>query len=249
MLVLSCIKRLIGGLLLLGVSGIVSAGAELQLTPEKINLGSAMHSDQVPGQFSIHNSGDAILQVLEVKSSCGCAVTNFKAGMLMPGESMEVNFTVDTTGKMGEIRKSIEVTTDAPIEPQKEILIYLDVKLQEHQQMDRSAIFKGDCAACHAEPALYRVDQELFESVCYMCHGHYGLGGHAQRINDFFYLTQKSDDFFRKAIREGIEGSSMPAFAKEFGGPLDEEQIESLVKLIRWWESGFVFRENEERMK
>jgi hypothetical protein len=39
-----------------------------------------------------------------------------------------------------------------------------------------------------------------------------------------------NEEHWRKWIKSGRQGSMMPAFAKAEGGPLSDEQVESLVK-------------------
>ncbi|MFM1941356.1 MAG: hypothetical protein RI897_338, partial [Verrucomicrobiota bacterium] len=35
---------------------------------------------------------------------------------------------------------------------------------------DRQAVFRGDCARCHATPAEGKMGRELFQAVCAVCH-------------------------------------------------------------------------------
>lgn len=227
--------------------GMAEAKPLMTLSTEKVDLGTVFYGGQADGTFLITNEGDSVLTIESLKPSCGCTVANFSTGEIFPGEMKEVHFTIDTTGKVGDIKKNIVILSDDVQQPKRIVDIFIHVQLVEHQEMDKSAIFKGDCAACHAEPAQYRVDEELFEMVCYMCHGHYGLGGGATRINEFSYLTKRDDSYLRKVISEGITERGMPAFSNKLGGPLDDEQIESLVSLMRWWEEGYLFRENAKR--
>jgi mono/diheme cytochrome c family protein len=68
---------------------------------------------------------------------------------------------------------------------------------------------------------------------CAGCHGADGHFGGALPLNNPAYLALVDDASIRKAIANGISGTSMPAFAVSSGGLLTEEQISVIVKGIR----------------
>jgi len=73
----------------------------------------------------------------------------------------------------------------------------------------------------------------LFQQNCSGCHGAEGHHGAALPIADPVYLALADDALLRKVITNGIQGTSMPAFARSAGGMLTENQIEVLVHGIR----------------
>lgn len=243
------IKQLLSFLLLSLISFTCVAvdAPEIVLSGKKIDLGVVKHGEVVQGSFSVINNGNKVLDVTGIDASCGCTVIDFQPSQIEAGATESFNFSVDTFGKIGEVRKKITVRSNDPENPEAELYVYMRIQMADHESVDSSVIFKETCEFCHAQPAKGKRGEELFEAVCYMCHGHYGLGGIAQRINDFGYVSNYGDDYFKKVITEGVAGTSMPGFSKEKGGPLDDEQIESLVKLMRWWEEGYVFKQNELR--
>jgi mono/diheme cytochrome c family protein len=95
---------------------------------------------------------------------------------------------------------------------------------------DHQAVFRGDCARCHAEPAKGKLGKELYVAVCGICHD-------AEHRADMVPVLGKSDQahnpaYWRTWITFGKPGSLMPAFAQSLGGPLDREQIESLAAYL-----------------
>jgi len=233
---------------LLGQTGMAAGIAKVHISNQKVDLGEVMHSEFAEGSFLLGNSGNAPLKVMEIKSSCGCTVVDFEPGTIIaPGQKKAIKVSVDTIGKVGEIRKKLTVISNDPLTPELDMFVYVRVKLADHESPDRSAIFKNTCRYCHSEPAKDQLGEALFESVCYMCHGHYGLGGVARRINNFAYISNNDDEYFRRVIADGVPDSSMPGFSSSKGGPLSDEQVDSLVTLMRWWEEGYVFKKNEMR--
>ncbi len=214
--------------------------------PQRIvDLGISPPGLKPSGKFIIGNTGSAHLNIIELKPSCGCTVAEPETKTIAPGDEVVVAVTIDPRGKGGSYLKTVTVETDDPEEPVVEVVITGEVSITEHgETLERSVIFTGKCASCHAEPASGKKGEPLFEAVCAMCHGHYGLGGPAARINDLKFLESNDDSYIRATIENGVPGTSMPAFAEDAGGPLDAAQIDSLVELIRWWEQGYVFKDN-----
>jgi mono/diheme cytochrome c family protein len=95
---------------------------------------------------------------------------------------------------------------------------------------DRQAVFKGECAKCHVEPAAGKTDLALYQAACGICHDSHNR---ASMVPDLRALKHPTDrDHWLKWITFGRPGSLMPAFAQSEGGPLTEEQIDSLVSYL-----------------
>ena len=92
---------------------------------------------------------------------------------------------------------------------------------------DRQAVFKGECAKCHAEPALGKSGRELYVAVCGICHDD---GHRASVVPDLQALKFKPNaQYWRTWITFGKATTMMPGFAQAEGGPLTAAQINSLV--------------------
>jgi mono/diheme cytochrome c family protein len=87
-----------------------------------------------------------------------------------------------------------------------------DIELKPQEVRDFAVIYKQNCAGCH---------------------GNNGKGNTALALANPVYLAIANDDAIRSAIATGIRGSLMPAFAKNAGGTLTDEQIEILVREMR----------------
>jgi cytochrome c oxidase cbb3-type subunit 3 len=73
----------------------------------------------------------------------------------------------------------------------------------------------------------------LYATNCAGCHGAEGKGGAAQSLRDPLYLAIADDATIRRVVRNGVPGTSMPAFAQSAGGMLTDEQIDAIVDGIR----------------
>ncbi len=90
------------------------------------------------------------------------------------------------------------------------------------------------------EAALLRQQTEaaergakLYSEFCSTCHGVQGEG----KVGPALKGTQLDVKTLQKFIVRGVPGTAMPAWGKEDGGPLHQQQITDLVAFIKNWES------------
>ena len=72
--------------------------------------------------------------------------------------------------------------------------------------------------------------------LCGPCHGPEGRGyvaDHAPSLVNPTFLESASNDFLRRSIASGRPGTSMGAYGKAYGGPLDDAAIDGLVAFLR----------------
>jgi mono/diheme cytochrome c family protein len=100
----------------------------------------------------------------------------------------------------------------------------------ELSRVDRQAVFKGDCAACHAAPAHGKAGEELFQAVCAICHE---SAHRATMVPDLAMAkpnTIRDEAYWASWIKVGKPNTLMPGFSGDpaIGGPLSAEQINAL---------------------
>jgi mono/diheme cytochrome c family protein len=74
----------------------------------------------------------------------------------------------------------------------------------------------------------------LYASNCMVCHGPNGEGRIGATLDQVF-ATIDTDTFLTEAISRGVEGSMMPAWSTNFGGPLTPDEIQDIVAYIESW--------------
>jgi cytochrome c oxidase cbb3-type subunit 3 len=75
---------------------------------------------------------------------------------------------------------------------------------------------------------------QLYDENCLVCHGPNGEGRvGATLAKDFPSI--RPDLRVKAVIDRGVEGSVMPAWNQEFGGPLTESDVNDLVSFILIW--------------
>lgn len=73
----------------------------------------------------------------------------------------------------------------------------------------------------------------LYGMHCAGCHGADGRLGPAPPLNDALFLAVAPGEALRQVISHGREGTLMPAFGQEAGGPLTPKQVGILVETMQ----------------
>jgi mono/diheme cytochrome c family protein len=199
-------------------------------------------------KFWFTNTASEDVQIIRVQSSCFCTVAKLPSTpwRILAGTNSSIDVQMDLAGKSGEVTKMVTVDSTAGrqqllvktvITPGQPAATMNDADRLKNMQTalaDRQVVFKkAECASCHADPAKGIVDgAQLYTSVCGICHD---AEHRASTVPDLKNLPHPTDAaHWRTWIANGRAGSMMPAFAKSEGGPLDDQQIEAIVKhLVR----------------
>jgi len=73
----------------------------------------------------------------------------------------------------------------------------------------------------------------LYARNCAGCHGTDGKGGAAIGLANAVYLTIADDATIRRVTADGVQGTTMPAFAQHSGGMLSDRQIDVIIQGMR----------------
>lgn len=80
---------------------------------------------------------------------------------------------------------------------------------------------------------------DLYGRICAVCHGPGGEGYKADQAPAIYhpdFLTTVSDIYLREVIKNGRRGSTMSAWWKLRGGPLEDADVDALIALLRSWQ-------------
>lgn len=82
----------------------------------------------------------------------------------------------------------------------------------------------------------YAVGAESFGRYCALCHAADATGyaaDHAPSLVSSTFLESASNEQIARGIREGRPGTAMAPYAKARGGPIDDDEIESIITFLR----------------
>lgn len=116
-------------LILLPVLGLCAEGPRprLEVQHPSHDFGKVFQGSKVEHVFVFDNTGDAPLQILKVKSSCGCTAALVSEQTIAAGKTGEVRATFDSTNFTGVVQKKIYLQTNDSISPSKELTLYGEV--------------------------------------------------------------------------------------------------------------------------
>jgi len=87
------------------------------------DFGQVREGDVLKHEFIFENTTGRDLQIKDVNTSCGCAVSDVKKRMLTVGESTSLDVKFNSKGYSGEVKQYIYVITDDPEEPLSKFVI------------------------------------------------------------------------------------------------------------------------------
>ena len=202
--------------------------------------------------FAITNVSSSNLVITAARTSCGCTVAKLPSvpWVLKPGDHGEIIADVDVRKKVGVLNKTVTVETMSGFkvfmtrthiphlangDPSQFPNSSSDRAVDRARNLalaaaDRQAVFKGDCATCHVEPAKGKMGEELFAAACNICHDGPTRASMVPELVTSKVPRDKA--YWQTWITEGKQGGVMPAFSLAKGGPLSDSQIDSLVEFL-----------------
>jgi hypothetical protein len=204
---------------------------------------AAADQTQAHFTFNLTNVSAGNVAIVNVHPSCGCTTAQLPPmpWLLAPGANGQINLTVNLAGKSGTLFKTVNIATDKgskTLTLQIKILPPVVPTLSDADRIrgmalakvDRQAVFKNDCATCHAIPGNGKYGMALYNAVCAVCHD---SEHRATMVPDLHTLkVPTNDQFWRIWIAHGKPGSLMPAFSTTDGGLLNDMQIASLAAYL-----------------
>ena len=98
--------------LLLTTGGNAAAAGKLTVAwAETVDLGAYPSWESRVAQYVLVNSGDADLEILDVRNSCGCATVGFTKKTLPPGESSTLDVRILPSSIFGNFQKATYIRT------------------------------------------------------------------------------------------------------------------------------------------
>ncbi len=106
--------------------------ARIEITPKTHDFEEITFGDVVEYDFIVENTGNKVLEIDRIATSCPCAQAEVEKEAIEPGEEIKLFVSYDS-GAMGshgkgEQERIIYVRSNDPITPQEEVIIYANVK-------------------------------------------------------------------------------------------------------------------------
>ncbi len=93
-------------------------GPQLTVSETMHEFGREPQGETLRHDFTLTNTGDAVLHITDVKPSCGCTTTGEWPHTLAPGASGTLPIKIDTAHFSGPIVKTLSIVSDDPAHPE-----------------------------------------------------------------------------------------------------------------------------------
>ncbi|MEX0966822.1 MAG: DUF1573 domain-containing protein [Bacteroidia bacterium] len=108
-------KNLLGLLLLMTMSfSVYGQKAVAEYTEDSHDFGTITEGTQAKHVFTVKNTGNADLMIVNVRPSCGCTTPSWTREPIAPGKTGTITAVFNSSGRPGNFHKSITVTTNEP---------------------------------------------------------------------------------------------------------------------------------------
>lgn len=219
-------------------------GPKIEVSEIDHDFGKVEQQTKAETTFILTNVGTDTLQIMSANPSCGCTAAVLDAKLLAPGKTSRLKVTFDPHNKAeGPFTKVITLVSNSVVSPQKQIRIHGMIyrsKLAHKEVMHLDGVFQGNCASCHVDKGKGELGAKLYEADCAICHGSKADNKPGPDITSDDMLNIPPAKL-RTIIAEGRANTNMPAFHTKYKGPLNDDEIASIVDYIG------AFKKNLER--
>jgi len=100
----------------------------IKFEEETFDAGEAWEGEKVSHTFSFKNTGEAVLLIKKVKTSCGCTAAILSSKEIAPGLTGEIKATFNTKRFRGKQSKTVYVSSNDPKHPTIQLKLQATVK-------------------------------------------------------------------------------------------------------------------------
>jgi len=130
MLIIACL-----GILLFASDGpsaqeiVVNKASKINIKPKSWDFGKITEPEVISRDFEVKNTGNDILTIKNITTSCGCTSVSISLKDISPGHSATLNVKVDTQqiNSSGKSIRHVYIESNDPQEPTKEISVTLEL--------------------------------------------------------------------------------------------------------------------------
>jgi hypothetical protein len=105
----------------------VSPDPRLVVDREQHDFGSIPPTETVEAVFTVSNTGGKTLEITKIQTSCGCTAGMMDSQSILSGKSSRLRVTYDPRGKNGPQHRVLTLSTNDPLNPQKQLGIHANV--------------------------------------------------------------------------------------------------------------------------
>lgn len=101
---------------------------KLKLSKNQHDFGKVEEGKLVEVKIGLKNTGNGILDITDVKSSCGCAAALVSSKKLKSGESGNIRIELDTANREGVLTRTVTIYSNDPTAPNQVITLTANIQ-------------------------------------------------------------------------------------------------------------------------
>lgn len=119
-------------------------GPRIQFDDDAFDFGTLYQREKTSHEFMFENVGDAVLDIVAVKSNCGCAAAVASSDALAPGEQGAISCTVSAGTLRGDLTKHVYVDSSDPTQPR--VTLTITGKIKQEIEVNPPGVYIGRMA-------------------------------------------------------------------------------------------------------
>jgi beta-lactamase regulating signal transducer with metallopeptidase domain len=124
-------------------------GPRITFESETHDFGQVSPGSKSAGEFKFTNTGDAVLKVKKIKTSCGCTVARLTKKEYAPGESGTITVTYSASKSPGKASKRVNVPTNDMTRPRIPLTVKATIAFIVQPKPERlKLLLKAENAGC-----------------------------------------------------------------------------------------------------
>ncbi len=109
---------------------VVNKASKINIKPESWDFGKITEPKVISRDFEVKNTGNDVLTIKNIATSCGCTTVSISSKDISPGHSVTFNVKIDTRqiNSSGKSTRYVYVESNDPQEPTKAISVSLELE-------------------------------------------------------------------------------------------------------------------------
>lgn len=101
--------------------------AKLVLDKNQFDFGNIEEGKVVDVKIGFKNTGQAQLEIIDVKTSCGCTAALLSSKKIAPNQSGNIRIELDTANREGKLTRTVTLFSNDPANPNQTITLFVNI--------------------------------------------------------------------------------------------------------------------------
>ena len=185
--------------LVMAIAGMIYAGPEITFEKKKIDFGEITSGKVIDLLYTFENTGDELLIIKNINTSCGCTYTRLEKKEYEPGEKGSIPLKFFSKGYRGKVIKTVTVVSNDKANPYIRLSLSGLIKLKNFSvvEVDKDVIDFGKIS----------INKDISKGIVIKNTGNIDL-----RILEITHSPEVSTFFTKKIIKSGETGMMTVTF-------------------------------------